>query len=134
MIGTTDHSDVIIIKKITGLTICNFYTDIPTHETPSPEYPKWHVQWNDPLVLVQLASRWQLFSRWPYSFGISSGKHSFTSVIKTMKLLLLRKQKKRGIKKKTCFHQKMTYLGRRLHPLSIPYGMCSKMSPQCLCS
>ena len=27
---------------------------------PSPEYPVWQVQWNDPLVLVQLASRWQL--------------------------------------------------------------------------
>ena len=28
----------------------------PAHVTPSPEYPVWHVQKNDPLVLVQLES------------------------------------------------------------------------------
>lgn len=28
---------------------------LPTQITPSPEYPVWHVHWNDPLVLVQLA-------------------------------------------------------------------------------
>ena len=28
--------------------------------TPSPEYPVWHVQKKDPLVLEQLASAWQL--------------------------------------------------------------------------
>ena len=33
---------------------------LPLQMTPSPEYPVWHVQWNDPLVLVQFASTWQL--------------------------------------------------------------------------
>ena len=39
--------------------IPNIYK-LPLQMTPSPEYPVWHVQWNDPLVLVQLASMWQL--------------------------------------------------------------------------
>lgn len=33
---------------------------LPTHVTPSPEYPVKHLQSKDPLVLVQLASAWQL--------------------------------------------------------------------------
>lgn len=32
-----------------------FTFSLPTHVTPSPENPVRHVQWKDPLVLVQLA-------------------------------------------------------------------------------
>lgn len=55
--------------------------ELPVQLTPSPEYPIWHVQKNDPLVLEQLASAWQLCDRSRYSSGIKPGKHSSTSRI-----------------------------------------------------
>ena len=44
---------------------------LPTHVTPSPEYPVKHLQSKDPLVLVQLASAWQLsISVWHSSISV----------------------------------------------------------------
>ena len=51
----------------------------PVQCTPSPEYPVWHVQENDPLAFVQFASAWQLWTRWVWSGPRSSREHSLMS-------------------------------------------------------
>ena len=60
---------------------CSVLIHLLTHVTPSPEYPVWHVQWNDPLLFVQLESKWQLCARCWYLSDRRSGAHSSTSEI-----------------------------------------------------
>lgn len=78
---------------------------LPSHVTPSPEYPVWHAQKNDPLVLVQLAWLWQLWAKSWYSLEISLGKHSLMSKRDwevCLKQAWLPSSGKKGIS--TCYH------------------------------
>lgn len=62
-------------------------TRLPVHVTPSPEYPRRHAQWNDPLVLVQLASAWQLWALWLLCWITKRcSRHSSISVCRMNKL------------------------------------------------